>query len=94
MISSDPTNKLGHQGLPEYNDDNDHKEHYGADDPDEAQDLLLQSRQTDLGLIRKFRDLPEHSLVSRRYNNSGTAAGNTMCSLQADVSCLKVVGIS
>jgi len=77
--------------IPNDEDNDDHCEHYGANNDDEVQDFSLQRSQAALRSVRHLRDLAKDGIVSCGNNNTHAAARYTVCSLKTNALRLQVV---
>ena len=81
------------EDVPQDNDKDDHGHHDGDDDDYEAQNLSLQSCHAVFGLLSQFCDAAKNSAVSNSDHDANGTARNTVCPLQTDAVCLKIVVI-
>ena len=79
--------------LPDNDDKQYHCKHDGEDNDDEVQDVFFQGGHASLGLIGQLSNTTEDGLIASSHDNTDSTARNTVCTLHANASCLKIVVI-
>lgn len=84
---------LGDECSPYDDDDYDHGDHDGADDHDEIEDFLFESRHSLLWLVGELCDFAKDGVVARGDDDACARSGDAVSALEANASGLEIVVI-